>query len=225
MCTSSGEIKGMASLLYLLFLIILLGSVIGKPQIAPELYLNRLNISYGINYKYNGQLNHNIDRVWIVMKVKIPRYEEIVLPDLGFDPECTFLDSLRHNANLKDNAKSVKQLCRDSAPLINLFQCKETYKQQLIKKLLSKDLKQALQGTRVRHQRSACFSEDPQLNKTNVHNSSIPQWERRGFVNTFSNETPPSYPHSAKKGFSAFMPALAGLATIAVESIASFLQK
>ena len=64
----------MAILHYLLFLQFLLGSVIGKPQIAPELFLYRLNISYDINYKYNGQLNHNIDRVWVVTKIKIPKY-------------------------------------------------------------------------------------------------------------------------------------------------------
>ena len=46
----------------------------GEPHIAPELFLNRLNISYGINFKYNGQLNHNIDRVWVVTKIKIPKY-------------------------------------------------------------------------------------------------------------------------------------------------------
>ena len=37
--------------------------------------------------------------------------------------------------------------------------------------------------------------------------------------------TPPSHPFRAKRGFAAFIPALAGLATIAVESIGSFLQK
>ena len=56
-----------------------------------------------------------------------------------------FLNSLRHDANYRDNAESVKQLCSDSAPLIQLFQYKEKYKQQLIKKLLNEDLKQALQ--------------------------------------------------------------------------------
>ena len=83
----------MAMLHYLLFLQFLLGSVIGEPLIAPELFLNRLNISYGINYKYNGQLNHNIDRVWVVTKIKIPKYEEIKFPNISFDPECKFLDS------------------------------------------------------------------------------------------------------------------------------------
>ena len=112
----------MALLLYLLSLMYLLGSVISKTQIDPELFLNRLNISYGINCKYNGQLNHNINRVWVVTKIKIPKYEEMTFPDIGFDLECSFLFSLRHDANYRDNAESVKQLCRDSAPLIQLFQ-------------------------------------------------------------------------------------------------------
>ena len=70
-----------------------------------------------------------------------------------------------------------------------------------------------------------CFPEDPQLNKTDVHNSSALNWTRRGFVNKFLDATPPSYPYMARRGFAAFIPALAGLATIAVESIGSFLQK
>ena len=41
----------------------------------------------------------------------------------------------------------------------------------------------------------------------------------------FSNTSPPSYSFWTRRGFAAFIPALAGLATIAVESIGSFLQK
>ena len=97
----------MALLHYLFFLQFLLGSVIGEPQIAPELFLNRLNISYGINYKYNGQLNHNIDRVWVVTKIKIPKYEEIRFPNISFDPECKFLESL-NNGNTYKHVQSIK---------------------------------------------------------------------------------------------------------------------
>ena len=121
----------MALLQYLFFLQFLLGSVIGEPQIAPELFLNKLNISYGINYKYNGQLNHNIDRVWVVTKIKIPIYEEIKFPNISFDPECRFLDPLR-NGNTYANIDCLKQICRYSSPLINLFRYKENYKQRLI---------------------------------------------------------------------------------------------
>ena len=100
----------MALLHYLFFLQLLLGSVIGEPQKAPELFFNRLNISYGINYKYNGQLNHDIDRVWVVTKIKIPKYEEIKFPNISFNPECKFLDSLT-NGNTYRHTESIKQLC------------------------------------------------------------------------------------------------------------------
>ena len=44
-------------------------------------------------------------------------------------------------------------------------------------------------------------------------------------IDKFPSTTPPSYPFRTKRGFAAFIPALASLATIAVESIGSFLQK
>ena len=97
----------MAMLHYLLFLQSFLGSVIGKPQIAPQLFLNKLNISYGINYKYNGQLNHNIDRVWVT-KIKIPKYEEIKFLNISFDPEYKFLESL-------NNGNTYRYICCASA--------------------------------------------------------------------------------------------------------------
>ena len=133
--------------LLILFTLYSLGSVIGEPQIAPQLFLNRLNISYGINYKYNGQLNHNIDRVWVVTKMKIPRFEDIKFPNISFNPECKFLERLKDGKNnTNSQILSVRQICRDSAPLVKLFQYKEDYKQRLIRKLLKEDLQLALKG-------------------------------------------------------------------------------
>ena len=101
----------MAMLYYLFFLQFILGSVIGKPQIARELFLNRLNISYGINYKYNDQLNHNIDRVWVVTKIKIPKYEEIKFPNISFDPECQFLEPLNNGNTYKQHKATMQGQC------------------------------------------------------------------------------------------------------------------
>ena len=161
----------MTSLHYLFILHILLGSVIGELQIAPELFLNRLNISYGINYKYNGQLNHNIDRVWVVTKFKIPKYEDIRFPNISFDPDCKFLDSLK-NGNTQIQVDSIKQLCRDSAPLIYLFQYKENYKQRLIQNLLTEDLRLVLKGKRLRDRRSRTHSRVPKSDESFVQISS-----------------------------------------------------
>ena len=212
---------------YLLFLQFLLGSVIGEPQIAPELFLNRLNISYGINYKYNGQLNHNMDRVWEVTKIKIPKYEEIKFPNISFDPECKFLDSL-NNGNTYRHVESIKQLCRDSAPLINIFRYKENYKQRLIQQLLNEDLTLALKGIQLKYRRSTIHSRVPKSNKSFVHTSSDQFGQKTDSTDqllNFSSTSLPSHFFRTKRGFAAFIPALASLATIAVESIGSFLQK
>ena len=48
-------------------------------------------MSFGINYKYNGLLHHNIDRVWIITKVALPKLEDISFPDIAFDPDCPFV--------------------------------------------------------------------------------------------------------------------------------------
>ena len=198
--------------------------MIGEPQIAPELFLNRLDISYGINYKYNGQLNHSIDRVWVVTKIKIPKYEEISFPNISFDPECKFLDPLK-NGNMYQHTESIKQLCRDSAPLINLFQYKENYKQRLIQQLLEEDLKLALKGKRLKNRRSTLHSRVPKSNESLAQNFPNLFEKEIDSIDKFLSTTPPSYPFRAKRGFAAFIPALVSLATIAVESIGSFLQK
>ena len=58
-----------------------------EPQVSQDLYLNRLNMSFGINYKFNGLLHHNVERVWVVTKVVIPKLDDILFPDIEFDPD------------------------------------------------------------------------------------------------------------------------------------------
>ena len=186
-------------------------------------------MSYGINHKYNGQLNHNIDRVWVVTKIKIPNFDEIKFPNISFNPECKFLEKLKdRNTNTNSQIESVRQICRDSAPLVRLFQYKEDYKQELIRKLIEEDLQLALKGKKLRGKRSTIKYEVPQPKKSNVHNSTHKMGRDLDFkatLSTFLNNTPSSHPIRIKRGFAAFIPALASLATIAVESIGSFLQK
>ena len=115
-------------------------------------------------------------------------------------------------------------MCRDSASLINLFQYKENYKQQLIQQLLDEDLNLALKGRRLKN-RSTHHSRVPKSNESLAQNSSNLFGKETDSIDKFSSTTPPSYPFRANRGFTAFIPALASLATIAVESIGSFLQK
>ena len=57
---------------------------------TPDLYKNQLHFGYGINYKYNGKLYHNLDRVWIVHSVVIPQVQDLKrLPDFPDKLNCT----------------------------------------------------------------------------------------------------------------------------------------
>ena len=106
------------------FLIIMLGMTLGAPQEEPQdMYFNHLNISLGINYKYNGLLYHNIDRVWVVTKVILPKLEDITFPDVKFNVDCSFVNKIC------DAAPSVKtiiqSMCKSMKPLITLIKQKE----------------------------------------------------------------------------------------------------
>ena len=50
-----------------------------------------------------------------------------------------FLDKL-DNEKTHSKVEILKQICRDAAPLVNLFQSREDYKQELIRKLEKKNL-------------------------------------------------------------------------------------
>ena len=169
-------------------------------------------MSYGINYKYNGQLDHNIDRVWVVTKIKIPNFDDIRFPNISFNPECKFLEKLKDgNTNTNSQIESVRQICRDSAPLVKLFQYKEDYKQELIRKLIEEDLQLVLKGKKLRGKRSTIKHEVPRPKKSNVHNSTHNMGRDLNFratLLTFSNNTPSSHPTRIKRGFAAFIPAL-----------------
>ena len=88
--------------MWTLLLILLWSHIISASQIQmpQELYMNRLNMSFGINYKFNGLLHHNLERVWVVTKIAIPKLEDIHFPDINFDPDCKFARKLK-NENSK----------------------------------------------------------------------------------------------------------------------------
>ena len=77
----------------------------------------------------------------------------------------------------------------------------------------------------MKNRRSTLHSRVPKSNKSLAQNSSNLFGKEIDSIDKFLRTSPPSYPFRAKRGFTAFIPALAGLATIAVESIGSFLQK
>ena len=83
-----------------------------------DLYKNQLHFGYGMNYKYNGKLYHNLDRVWVVHRVVIPQTQDLTrLPD--------FPDTVNCIPHVKDKEKDLphmerkvwaQTLCKAAAP-------------------------------------------------------------------------------------------------------------
>ena len=67
--------------------VILLG---GLSVNLNHLKRNELRFPYGINFKFNGMLHHNMARVWIVTKFPIPKFDNLKLKENDLLPECDF---------------------------------------------------------------------------------------------------------------------------------------
>ena len=128
----------------LMLIIPILGS---QPGISSDLFLNGLNMSFGINYKYNGLLHHSIDRVWIVTKVALPKLEEIYFPDIAFDPDCAFVKSLKYSRTAALQVENIRSTCKSMKPIISLMKGKELYYENAIRKNLKEEIPRSLHST------------------------------------------------------------------------------
>ena len=189
------SISGMETLIFSLLLPLLAH---GKFNIPYELTQNKLNASYGINFKYNGKLHHSIDRVWVITKFKLPQVAQLHFPSIGLEATCTQFTSTPWGGS--QEMHELKHLCSLSKPFIKLLHDKEAYFKKRALDILEKDVFYALHASTVRQRRSF-----------------------RGPNQNFSKS--PAVPFRNKRFIGAIVPVLAGLATIAVESLGAFLQK
>ena len=188
------------------FLIIMLGMALRAPQDKPQdMYFNHLNISLGINYKYNSLLYHNIERVWVVTKVILPKLEDISFPDVKLNADCSFVNKIRDaNPSVKT---IIQSMCKSMKPLITLIKQKEKFYEMAIQSILKEEIPWSLRG-----------KVNSQLGRSNQDPVSAGQ----RFSCSAKGGMP--MPVRRKKAISAFIPAIASLAKIAVKSLSTFLQ-
>ena len=196
--------------MWTLLLILLWSHIISaasQTQMPQELYMNRLNMSFGINYKFNALLHHNLERVWVVTKIAIPKLEDIHSPDINFDPDCKFTRKLN---NARPAAQyEIQSICKSMKPLISLLKQKERHYENAIKALLKEEIPRSLHESG--HSQSS-------------RSKQVPVSAGQGFSqNTREGEVP--VPICKKRAPPAVVPALGGLVMIALESLSSFLQK
>ena len=139
--------------------------------------------------------HHNIDRVWIITKVALPKLKDISFPDIAFDPDCLFVRNLKHSRTAAQQVEKIRSICRSMKPLVNFMKEKEMYYENAITKILKEDIPWSLHGSGYSHA-SSTF-QDP----------ASAGWR-------FSHDTNRETPVHKKKALSALVPAMAGLATI-----------
>ena len=116
-------------------------------DINSDLYRNQLHFGYGINYKYNGQLYHNLDRVWVVHRVVIPKAVDLEkLPEFPEHLDCN--PSIKgkasgHHENLRRKMFNSK-ICMLTRPHMELLARQANYFKAQVAKLIREDLYHAL---------------------------------------------------------------------------------
>ena len=196
---------------------------------APDFYRNQLHFGYGINYKYNGKLYHNLDRVWVVHRVVIPKIQDLDrLPNFPDELNCT-PQPKKHLPNLSINKKALAQvLCKMAAPHLKMLRQQANYLKRKVISLVKDDLYHALHSlhpvSHLRYKRKQ---------KRSLHPTPGSLLDN----DTLTNITPflslHDIPRNRSKRLlgalgaiaSAALPAVGKLATLAVEELGAYLQR
>ena len=123
-------------------LIIWIGSDLGQGvDIDPRLYQNILKAPWGINFKYNGEVHHNLDRIWVVTKVPMPRFDKLNFPEWKIAENCTFTKSQR-----KTQTEGIEErryaICMAYQPAILQYRIQAKELRNRLRRLVKKDLQE-----------------------------------------------------------------------------------
>ena len=213
-----------------LFILFLVTTAVPAEE-SPDLYKNQLHFGYGINYKYNGKLYHNLDRVWIVHRVVIPQIGDLnKLPD--------FPDIVNCIPHVKDREMDVphlegkvwaQTLCQAAGPHRRMLQKQASYLKKRVTKIVKDDLYHALHSLhpvshfvyKRKHKRALTSTPGSLLDNETLTNFTFS-----------SNLTLHDIPRNRSERAiclaaiaSAALPALGKLATLAIEELGAYLQR
>ena len=116
-----------------------------KSSIDPMLHRNQLRFPYGTAFKYNGDLRHNFDRVYIVGKIPLPDFRVInALERINLEYQCAYI---RHSyTNLGPHwrnhrkTEQFNEICKTGLPIIKLIKAKEDNLRSQIERITTLDL-------------------------------------------------------------------------------------
>ena len=184
---------------------------------------NKLNFGYGVNFKYNGLVHNNLDRVWIVQRFNLPQELNENIEGRKFGLNCTYIEyadyfksHLSHMASLN----IIKDICQQTQPLLKSISQGAIQYQTILKRLIKDDLYNALHSfSAVEH---LVFKRH--VKRASNSNESL-QAEIHLEEEDLLNSEKPDVGKRDKRGVFAFLPLIGKIATIAIEALGSHLQK
>ena len=209
--------------MYILFFLFFINVVLAGE--SSDLYKNQLHFGYGINYKYNGKLYHNLDRVWVVHRVVIPKTKDLDrLPHFPDELDCHPYVHRKFNMNAANLGRQtvVSKIYDLALPQYKLLKQQAVYLRTQVDKIVRDDLHHALHSlTPVSHleysRSKRALYQNPTPGELLV-NVSLHEYP-------LSSQTPRNRTQRwLVPAVSASLPAVGKLATIAVEHLGSYLQ-
>ena len=103
-----------------------LGVIGVQPDFAlgNDIGRNKLNFGYGVNFKYNGEIHNNLDRVWVVQGFNLPKGLTSYFTGMKFGLNCEY-SNLRPQYTDKAGAidslsriNFIKDVCRQTRPML-----------------------------------------------------------------------------------------------------------
>ena len=195
---------------------------------------NKLNFGYGVNFKYNGEIHNNLDRVWVVQRFNLPKGLTSYFTGMKFSINCEY-SNLRpeytDKAGAIDNLSRInfiKDVCRQTRPMLVQLEKGAYFYQKTIERLVNGDIPNALHKLpvveEIRYKRSKQVSEN--LNKQEISEhlqAGGSEIQHDGNVHTNASL---SKHVKRKRGLLGLaVPILGKFATIAIEALGSHLQK
>ena len=203
-------------------ILFLLCSFLSEPVTPTQDVLrNKLHFGYGVNYKYNGKLYHNLDRVWAVHRVTLPQASELEqLPVFPHNLDC-YIDLREHaiaGSHMNLNRKQlIRQICEQTLPNFQLLRKQAEYFRHMAISLIKDELYHALHS----------------LSPVSVipyHTTKRALPRLRTLLDNVTESSPILSARGREKRFlaavgSALLPAIGKLATLAVEELGGYLQR
>ena len=188
---------------------------------AQDILKNQLHFGYGVNYKYNGKLYHNLDRVWAIHRVTLPQASELEkLPVFPEDLDC-YINFREHKIagsqmNL-DRQQLIRKICEQTIPNFQLLRKQAEYFRNMAISIIKDDLYHALHNlspvsvVQYTTQKRALPRFSALLANVTDSSPTLPTGNRgRRFIAALGT---------------ALLPAVGKLATLAIEELGGYLQR